>query len=135
MSPVQEIKDLSPKEVVFRDASRTKPVVITSRKLAAKYFGKQDLTKLLKSADFKKQVVFVFAWRGSGQDKMTYATTKSLPIQIEFTIHPGRTRDLRPHVQVYLLKNELEWKGKPVRPKDPKLLESDETGALGVIDL
>ena len=99
-------------------------MVITNKKAAGKYFAKEELAKLLKAVDLKEQVVFIFAWRGSGQDRMDYTIMKSLPIQVEFEYQPGRTRDLRPHTKVYAINHQVKWKGKPVReaakPPEPK---------------
>ena len=61
------------------------------------------------AVDFEKQVVLVFAWRGSGQDRFRYAATKDQPAQIKFSYQPGMTRDLRPHVKVYVLKSGVKW--------------------------
>ncbi len=60
--------------------------------------------------DFEKQIVLVFAWRGSGQDKLDYVVAESFPEQITFTYRPGRTRDLRPHVYAYALRSNVAWK-------------------------
>ena len=112
---IKEIKQITPKELAFRDATRTKPVVIADKKTATNYFEKKELAKLLKSVDLKKQVIFVFAWRGSGQDEMSFTLKKSKPPQVEFEYRPGRTRDLRPHSKVYVISNDVLWNGKPVR--------------------
>ena len=55
---------------VFKVASRTKPVVLKSLKNGAKYFGKGELAKISKAVDFEKQSVLLFAWKGSGQDRL-----------------------------------------------------------------
>ena len=36
-----------------------------------------------------KQIVLVFAWRGSGQDRLTYNVLESFPEQIAFKFTPG----------------------------------------------
>ena len=68
--PITELKDLSAEEAVFKAASRTKPVVLKSLKNGAKYFGKGTLAKISKAVDFEKQSVLLFAWKGSGQDRL-----------------------------------------------------------------
>jgi hypothetical protein len=117
---IKELKKIKPKEVVFRDATRVKPVVIANKKAASKYFEKEDVAKRLKFIDFDKQVLFVFAWRGSGQDEMSYhlkkdASDESNAAEVEFTFRPGRTRDLRPHTKVYAIEDDVLWNGKSVR--------------------
>jgi len=85
------------------------PVVIKSAEDAAKYFEQETAGKLAKQVDFKKQVVVLFAWRGSGQDKLSYVVAESFPEQITFTLQRGRTRDLRPHAHVYAIRNNVKW--------------------------
>ena len=70
--PITELKDLSAEEPVFKGASRTKPIVLKSLKNGAKYFGKEALAKISKAVDFEKQSVLLFAWKGSGQDRLQY---------------------------------------------------------------
>ena len=116
LPPIKELKTATPGKRVFQEATRDKPIVITTQKDAAKYFEPNQLGKLLKQVDLSKQVVFIFAWRGSGQDQISYTVQESFPEQVVFKYKPGRTRDLRPHVRVYALRNNVKWKGKPARP-------------------
>lgn len=109
MEPIEEIKNATPNDSVFQDAARGKPLEIRSAEDAAKYFSDKNLAALKASVDFEKQVVLVFAWRGSGQDKLTYDVAESFPEQISFAIKPGRTRDLRPHVHVFALRSNVKW--------------------------
>jgi hypothetical protein len=106
---ITELKDLSAEEVVFKGASKTKPVVVKSLKNGAKYFGKEALAKISKAVDFKKQSVLLFAWKGSGQDRLQYVVKESFPEQIVFSHKLGRTRDLRSHVKVYVLRSDVKW--------------------------
>jgi hypothetical protein len=34
---------------------------------------------------------------------------ESFPEQIMFSYKPGRTRDLRPHLKVYVLQSNVKW--------------------------
>ena len=108
---IVELKKLKTESLVFKDASRTKPVVLKTEEAAAKYFSKGELAKLKKAANFKKQIVLIFAWKGSGQDKMEFSVAESFPEQVFFSYKPGRTRDLRPHVKVYALRSNVKWSG------------------------
>lgn len=108
--PIKAIKDVKPKANVFKAGGRKKPIVIKSAEDAAKYFSKDAVAALMKQVSFEKQVVLVFAWRGSGQDKLTFAVAESFPEQIFFTLKPGRTRDLRPHVHIYALRSNVKWR-------------------------
>lgn len=102
-------KDLRAKESVFADATRQKPIVLKSSKDGAKYFEKEALAKISKAVEFEKQIVLVFAWKGSGQDRLTFAQSEAHPKQIKFSYKPGRTRDLRPHVKIFVLQSDLKW--------------------------
>lgn len=83
--------------------------MLPSEKEAAEHFGEQELAKLVKQVDIAQQFVLVFAWRGSGQDWLEHAVAESFPEQIFFTYKPGRTRDPRPHVRVYVLRSNVKW--------------------------
>ena len=107
--PIQEIKDAQPGPEVFKAAKRGEPLVLKTADEAEKYFGDDALATLKEKVDFEQQIVLVFAWRGSGQDKLTYAVAESFPEQIRFKIEPGRTRDLRPHLHVFALRKNVKW--------------------------
>jgi len=106
--PIKKI-GVIPKQSVFKDASRKKPLEIQTAEEAGKHFGEDSLAKLKKVVDFEKQFVLVFAWRGSGQDRLNYAVAESFPEQIFFTHKYGRTRDLRPHIYVFALRSNVKW--------------------------
>ncbi|MFQ5734111.1 MAG: hypothetical protein ACE5KM_19420 [Planctomycetaceae bacterium] len=110
LPPIKRIKDAKPKKSIFKTATRKKPLVLKSQKDAAKYFGKVNLANLKKQVDFTQQFVLVFAWRGSGGDRFRVSVAESYPEQISFHYKPGRTRDLRPHVYVYVLRSNVKWR-------------------------
>jgi hypothetical protein len=107
-APIAELKGVIPSRAAFAAAKRTKPIEIRSQEDAAKYFDGKNL-KALSAIDFKKQLVLVFAWRGSGGDRLSFVVAESFPEQIQFTINPGRTRDLRSHTAVYALRLNVKW--------------------------
>jgi hypothetical protein len=107
--PITALTGIKPTEAVFKDASAKKPLVIKSAEEAGKYFAAEQLSELQKKADFKQQMLLIFAWQGSGQDKISYAVAESYPEQIFFTYEMGRTRDLRQHQQLYLLRTNVTW--------------------------
>lgn len=107
--PIKEVKGVKPEASVFKASSARKPIVIKSEEDAAKHFAENAVADLKKQVDFKNQIVLVFAWRGSGQDKLTHVVAESFPEQITFSLVPGRTRDLRPHVHVYALRSNVKW--------------------------
>ena len=87
-----------------------KPIVIKSAEEAAKHFDAKGLAAIRKQVDFAQQTVLIFAWRGSGGDRLNYAVMESYPEQIVFKLKRGRTRDLRPHVYIYALRKNVTWK-------------------------
>jgi hypothetical protein len=107
--PITELKDLPAEVAVFTDASRVKPLVLKLLKDGAKYFDKEALDTISKAVDFEKQNVLVFAWKGSGQDRLRYEVKESFPEQIEFFYEPGLTKDLRTHVKVFVLRSNVRW--------------------------
>jgi hypothetical protein len=108
--PIKAMVNVRPGISIFKAASLKKPLVVESAEDAAKHFAGDALTALNKDVDFQQQKVLVFAWRGSGQDRLSYNILESYPEQIRFRYHPGRTRDLRPHVYVYALRANVTWK-------------------------
>jgi hypothetical protein len=110
LPPIKEVMDVKPNTSVFTATSLRKPLVIKSEKDAAKHLSEEALVKLTKQADFKRQVIVLFAWKGSGRDRLSYDVLESFPEQIVFNYQPGRTRDLRPHVHIYVLRSNVKWR-------------------------
>ncbi|MSQ96735.1 MAG: hypothetical protein EXR98_19575 [Gemmataceae bacterium] len=97
--------EVKPKNPKFDDWN--KPTVLRSADDAAKVFDKDAIAALAKKVDFKKQFVVVFAWQGSGGDKLAYTVFESFPEQITFSMKHGLTDDIRPHVQVFALRSNV----------------------------
>ena len=110
LPPITELKGPKVQRTIFKDAKRGEPIKITSVKDAEKYFQKATVEQIKKDVNFDKQIVLVFAWKGSGGDRLKYAVAESFPEQIFFSIQPGRTKDLRPHVRVFILRSNVKWK-------------------------
>jgi len=107
--PIREVEGVAPLLSGFAGGGWKKPIVIRSEADAAAQLSERARVALRKQVDFARQVVLVFAWRGSGQDRLRYAVMESYPEQVVFRLKPGRTRDLRPHVQVYALRTNVAW--------------------------
>jgi len=107
--PIRDIEGVQPKPAAFKPGGAKKPLAVKSEEDAAKHFDAENLAALKKDVDFSKQVVLLFAWRGSGQDRIEYVVLESFPEQVRFSYHPGRTRDLRPHVKVFILRANVKW--------------------------
>jgi hypothetical protein len=112
VAAVAEIEGVDVDPAAFEGAQRGKPIEIKSDEEAAKYFKGEALKRLLEKVDFSEQFVLVFAWKGSGQDRLVGTVAESYPEQAFFEIKPGRTRDLRSHVRVYALRSNVTWKVK-----------------------
>ncbi|HKB38371.1 MAG TPA: hypothetical protein VKD72_18150 [Gemmataceae bacterium] len=106
--PIVEIK-VTPEKSVFKNSAWNKPLVIKSQDEAARHFGKEARETIAKKVDFKKQIVLVFAWQGSGGDRLEYRILESFPEQIPFSLRPGVTDDLRSHSRVFALRSNVRW--------------------------
>jgi hypothetical protein len=93
----------------FEASSVRSPLVISSLQEAAIYLPAQDLARLSHEVDFSRQVLLVFAWRGSGQDRLEYQVHSSPPGVVAFLFSSGRTRDLREHQRVFVLRSHWAW--------------------------
>lgn len=106
--PIVEIGDVQPKVSAFTFDGAKKPLVLQSVDEIAKHFDAKNSTNLKNRVDFGKQEVLVFAWRGSGQDRIGYEVLESFPEQIRFSYRPGRTRDLRQHVKIFVVRSDVK---------------------------
>ena len=107
--PREQLDKLVPKRNVFDRSGWKKPLVLRSQEEAANHLDAEELAKLRKQVDFAKQFVLLFAWRGSGQDRLDAAVAESYPEQIFFSYAPGSTRDLQEHVRVFALRSNVKW--------------------------
>jgi len=112
--PIVELK-VTPEKSVFKNSAWNKPLVIKSQDEAARHFGKDALDTIARKVDFKKQIVLVFAWQGSGGDKLEYSILESFPEQIPFSLRPGVTDDIRSHSRVFALRSNVRWSVKVPR--------------------
>lgn len=87
-----------------------KPTKIESAKELEEAIPDEDTRKkFAKLVDFDKQVMLIFYWRGSGQDKLTYDVAESYPEQVFFQYKRGFTKDLRPHRYAFVLRKNVKW--------------------------
>ena len=108
--PIREVKKIEVGQSAFdKKLVDKQPILIKDEKTASRYFDK-DALKKLKGVDFEEQHILVFAWSGSGQDKIKYVVAESFPEQITFRIERGRTRDLRKHARVFVIRSNVRWK-------------------------
>lgn len=58
--------------------------------------------------DFEKQNVIIFAWKGSGQDKIDYEYNKENKTY-NFVYKRGLTKDYREHIMIVSIGKENKW--------------------------
>ncbi len=109
---IREIGGVRPRPGIFDVASRIAPLVLRSADEAARHFDAANAAALARQVDYARQAVLVFAWRGSGQDRLDAAVAESYPEQVFFTYRPGRTRDLREHVRIFALRKNVAWRAR-----------------------
>src|SRR5262249_19989758 len=88
-----------------------KPTEITSAEELARAFPREGAqAKIKKEVDFTTQKLLFFAWAGSGQDKLSFKAGDGEKPVIIFTYEPGRTKDLRPHIHLYVVPKDATVK-------------------------
>ncbi len=108
---VKEIptKDL---KLAFPDKSgrATEPAVVTSADDLAKNPVVRDAADDLKKlVNFEKEKLLVFAWQGSGQDKVTLSIGSEGGQSIVYGEYiRGFTRDLRRHIRLFVVPKDLK---------------------------
>lgn len=129
-APIKEIEGLKLKISSSNLGGVQKPLMIRSKDEAAIYFDVKSSAALKNEVNFSKQKVLVFVWRGSGQDRLPYVVLESFPEQIRFSYQRGRTRDLRQHFKVFVVRSNVKCSinGQPVEDKTGNALEIKENG-------
>ena len=104
----------SVEEPLFLNSNDDLDKLIQDKKLSKTYS---------KHVDWEKQVVLVFRWSGSGQDQLETRTKGEEPVTVQFVYRRGRTRDLRPHLKLFVIERGVQWivESRPAtRPQPPK---------------
>lgn len=103
------------REVVLKDAKLAlkaggesgEPVQVGSKDELAKVLEDKDAQDAIaKMIDFDTEYVLIFAWSGSGEDRLVAKVEKDT---VAFSIIGGRTKDRRAHMRVYALAKEAKW--------------------------
>ena len=108
---VREISGIKPGGPANTRGSANKPTVIKDKAGVAKSFtDKATQAKILKEVNFDKEILLVFRWAGSGQDRIA-ATGKKTDkgIEVVFGYTRGLTRDLRRHFKVFAVAKDAKW--------------------------
>ena len=106
--PAASVKEIALKGLKVpgaRGGNVSKPVPITSADELAKAVPDKDAQAAIsKEVDFAKQQLALFAWSGSGGDRLTFTADESKsPVEVTFTRTLGRTRDLRMHTHLFVM--------------------------------
>lgn len=108
--PITAIAVEKDDKIEAKGGKATEPVKVTSAAELEKAVPDETTRKrLAKLVDFKTHALLVFAWQGSGQDKLDFAVLESYPEQVAFSYTPGRTKDLRTHVHLYAVRSDVKW--------------------------
>ena len=104
--------DVKGLKIAFEKSRVNKPTLITTADELDKAIP--DAGALKKQVDFTKDKLILFAWGGSGGDKLTSRITDDGKTVV-FTYKGGLTRDLRRHVRLFAIpKNaDIKYEGFP----------------------
>lgn len=85
-------------------------ISVKSLEDALQHLSRATIETLADKIDFDKQQLLIFAWEGSGQDRIFGRTAKAKDeLTTRFHYTPGSTEDLKTHVQVYSIPKDIEW--------------------------
>jgi len=104
ISPIIEITSVRTNETVFDKSSAMKPLQIQNKEELKEYLAPGQISNF-DLVNFDRQQILIFAWRGSGQDKLSYTVESSK--DVKFSLQRGRTRDLRSHVKIYAVRLDV----------------------------
>jgi hypothetical protein len=109
------IKEISTKDLKLafpRGGKATEPKEIkTAEELAKNEVIGGEAKAIQKHLDFEKQKLVVFAWGGSGQDKLAgELKTADKKTTAVFTYTRGLTRDFRQHIHLFAVPKDAEVK-------------------------
>ncbi|MBY0230998.1 MAG: hypothetical protein K2W96_17060 [Gemmataceae bacterium] len=85
-----------------------KPVRLKSEKELADAVGDEAAKAILKEVDFKKEHLLLFAWAGSGGDRIEPTDSKRGDAAFAYT--RGKRKDLRKHAKLFAIDAKSEVK-------------------------
>ena len=109
------IKELDTKDLKLtfpRGGKGTEPTVVaTAEELKKNGVVAQSADEIAKKIDFAKEKLVIFAWGGSGGDKLAPdLKTADKKTTAEFALTRGLTRDFRQHIHLYVVPKDAEVK-------------------------
>lgn len=106
-SALEEIGGIALEDKIFETVDENRMLLLASSEEAERHLSAENFKKLSDQVDFDTQRVVVFAWRGSGRDRISYSIAESWPEQISFDYERGMTRDLRSHTKIFALRSNV----------------------------
>ena len=104
---VRELELKSPKIGVKKGAQPADAAKITSKaELEQLITDEPTREAIAKIVDFEKSYLLIFAWAGSGGDKIAATDEKGEAV---FTVTRGKTKDLRQHLRVFAVAKDAKW--------------------------
>jgi hypothetical protein len=95
---------------------RNRPQTFENAKDLVNAMGEEAAKKIVAAVDFEEQFLVFFQWSGSGRDKLSFRIAQTEEgTRVVFKYTPGRTKDLRPHARLYVIRRGVAWE---VGPKD-----------------
>ena len=111
--PITEVKLGASDKLAVKPGTWSVPSKITTTaELEELVRDKAARATLIKAVDFKTQDLLVFAWQGSGGDKLEYTVAESFPEQVRFMLKRGLTKDLRTHMKLFAVRKNVTWSAK-----------------------
>jgi len=110
-SAVREI-DVSGLRMPMARTPLKKPTVIADDKALAAAMPDEAARKAIgKQVDFDKQELLLFAWSGSGRDRLRVSVRagKGGGKEHVFAYERGLTRDFRPHTKLFAIEKGAKW--------------------------
>ena len=86
------------------------PVVVRSKAELEKAIGNKEVREaILKAVKLDQEYLVVFAWGGSGGDRLAFEVVKGAKgAEVVFKRRPGLTDDLRAHRKVYAIPRTMK---------------------------
>lgn len=110
LPPITQVKPLLLKNQKDGENNFPRGILLKSEKEAREILSSDSAEYLLGKVDFDRQLLVVFAWTGSGKDKLMYEVAESLPEQVRFKLERGTTKDYVHHVTPFILRKNVRWK-------------------------
>ena len=86
------------------------PIVLKSMEDAYGHLTRASMEKIADMVNFEKQQVVIFAWQGSGQDRLTGYFNAGKIALAHVIYNPGYTKDVKTHIFIQALPKGIEMK-------------------------